>query len=319
MDNSLRSGHEPIMYRTGAAARLAGLPVETLRVWERRYSLSDAQRSERGQRLYSAEQVARLGLLKQLVDQGHSIGVLAGLNRDQLQSMLGLDGQAKAVAASPVRVLLVGQMLSRRIAATGQSALGLDVRGHCATLAQAVALPREVGADVLVIEQSELDETGLAPIAAAREASGVAAIVVLYRFCSSATIRALRAQGCLVARIPADLSELALLCQSALTGHRPPLQEQPQPPIAPPRFDEEALGNIIAAGNRIDCECPRHLSEILMMIASFERYSHQCAHRSPDEAVLHGRLGMAAGRARVVLEDAMEHLALTEGLPLPKG
>jgi hypothetical protein len=114
MENSLRSNHEPIMYRTGAAARLAGLPVETLRVWERRYSLSDAQRSERGQRLYSAEQVARLGLLKQLVDQGHSIGVLAGLNRDQLQSMLGLDGQARAVAASPVRVLLVGAMLSRR-------------------------------------------------------------------------------------------------------------------------------------------------------------------------------------------------------------
>jgi DNA-binding transcriptional MerR regulator len=319
MENALRANHEPIMYRTGAAARLAGLPVETLRVWERRYSLSDAQRSERGQRLYSAEQVARLGLLKQLVDQGHSIGVLAGLNREQLQSMLGLDGQARAVAASPVRVLLVGAMLSRRIAATGQGALGLDVRGHCSTLAQALALPREVGADVLVIEQSELDETGLAPIAAAREASGVAAVVVLYRFCSSATIRALRAQGCLVARIPADLSELALLCQSALTGHRPPLQEQPLPPVAPPRFDEESLGNIIAAGNRVDCECPRHLSEILMMVASFERYSQQCAHRSPDDAALHARLAMASGRARVVLEDAMEHLAITEGLPLPKG
>lgn len=319
MDTLTKQSHEPIMYRTGAAARLAGLPVETLRVWERRYSLSDAQRSERGQRLYSAEQVGRLGLLKQLVDQGHSIGVLAGLNRDQLQSMLGLDGQARAVATTPARVLLVGAMLSRRIAATGQSSLGLDVRGHCATLEQALALPREAGADVLVIEQSELDDSALAPIAAAREASGVAAVVVLYRFCSSATIRALRAQGCLVARIPADLSELALLCQSALTGHRPPLQEQQTAPVAPPRFDEEALGNIIAAGNRIDCECPRHLSEILMMVASFERYSQQCAHRSPEEAALHARLALGAGRARVVLEDAMEHLALTEGLPLPKG
>ena len=67
-----------IMYPSGAAARLAGLPVETLRIWERRYSLSDAERSEHGQRLYSAEQVARLSLLKQLVDQGHAIGVLAG-------------------------------------------------------------------------------------------------------------------------------------------------------------------------------------------------------------------------------------------------
>ena len=116
------------MYRTGAAARLAGLPVETLRVWERRYSLSDAQRSERGQRLYSAEQVARLGLLKQLVDQGHSIGVLAGLSREQLQSMLGLNQQALAPAATPVRVVLVSNMLARRLAAMGREAAGLDVQ-----------------------------------------------------------------------------------------------------------------------------------------------------------------------------------------------
>ncbi|WP_204311553.1 MerR family transcriptional regulator, partial [Stenotrophomonas maltophilia] len=48
MTESFKAGQDRIMYRTGAAARLAGLPVETLRVWERRYSLSDAQRSERG-------------------------------------------------------------------------------------------------------------------------------------------------------------------------------------------------------------------------------------------------------------------------------
>jgi len=307
------------MYRTGAAARLAGLPVETLRVWERRYSLSDAQRSERGQRLYSAEQVTRLGLLKQLVDQGHSIGVLAGLNRDQLQSMLGLDGQARAVAAAPVRVLLAGAMLARRVAATGQGALGLDVRGHCADLAQAAEMPRDADADVLVIEQSELDERALPAIAAAREAVGVGAVVVLYRFCSSATIRALRAQGCLVARIPADLNELALLCQSALTGHRPPLHEPQSTTVAPPRFADEDLANITAAGNRLSCECPRHLSDLLLMVGSFERYSQQCASRNPQDAALHAELALASGRARVVLEAAMERLVVEEGLPLPKG
>ena len=82
-----KNEQDRIMYRSGAAARLDGLPVETLRIWERRYSLSDAERSEHGQRLYSAEQVARLGLLKQLVDQGHAIGVLAGLAREQLQAI----------------------------------------------------------------------------------------------------------------------------------------------------------------------------------------------------------------------------------------
>src|SRR4051812_5755920 len=71
------AGDNRAAYRSGVAARLAGLSAETLRVWERRYGLSDTQRSTSGQRLYSAEHVRRLGLLKQLVDQGHAIGVLA--------------------------------------------------------------------------------------------------------------------------------------------------------------------------------------------------------------------------------------------------
>ena len=317
MMDTIKKGQERIMYRTGAAARLAGLPVETLRVWERRYSLSEAQRSERGQRLYSAEQVARLGLLKQLVDQGHSIGVLAGLSREQLQSMLGLDGQARAVAEAPVRVLLVGAVLSRRIAAMGQGAFGLDVRGYCDLLEQAERLPTDAGADVLVIELSELDDTALAPIAAARLATGVSSTVVLYRFSPSATIRALRAQGCLVARIPADLAELALLCQSALDGHRPPRQALVAPAVLSPRFNEQDLARITAAGTRVTCECPRHLSELLLMVGSFERYSQQCAARNPEDAALHAQLALMSGRARMLLEDGMEQLALADNLPMP--
>ena len=52
-----------ITYRSGVAARLAGLSPETLRVWERRYNLSGAERSARGQRLYSAELVRLLIML----------------------------------------------------------------------------------------------------------------------------------------------------------------------------------------------------------------------------------------------------------------
>ena len=89
MDILKKEVHGRVMYRAGTAARLAGLPVETLRVWERRYRLSDVQRSEHGQRLYSVEHVERLALLKQLVDQGHAIGLLAELRPEELKTMLG--------------------------------------------------------------------------------------------------------------------------------------------------------------------------------------------------------------------------------------
>jgi DNA-binding transcriptional MerR regulator len=59
--------------------------VETLRVWERRYAISDT--AARGQRLYSDAQVRRLRLIKQLVDQGHAAGALAQLPPEQLSQM----------------------------------------------------------------------------------------------------------------------------------------------------------------------------------------------------------------------------------------
>jgi hypothetical protein len=152
-------------------------------------------------------------------------------------------------------------------------------------------------------------------IAAAREACAAAAVLVLYRFCASATIRSLRAQNCLVARVPAELGELLLLCRSALSGKRlaPPVQ----PEVREARFDEATLAAIAAAGNRLACECPQHLSDLLLMVGSFERYSAQCASRNLQDAQLHQELQHAAGRARAILETAMERLAQAEGLPLP--
>ncbi|HEX8785559.1 MAG TPA: MerR family transcriptional regulator [Telluria sp.] len=306
-------------YRSGAAARLAGLSVETLRVWERRYELSDTRRSAHGQRLYSAQQVQRLSLLKQLVDQGHPIGQLAHLSIERLRELAGASAEAAGEGGAPARtiaVAVVGVSLARRIAATGTDVCPLEVQASCARLEQAPGLAPAGGTEVLLVELSELDESALPRIAAARAALHAAAVVVLYRFCASATIRALRAQGWLVARVPAEMGELAPLCRSALGGQRLPAPRPASGP-APRRFDEDALASINAAGNSISCECPRHLSDLVLMVGSFERYSAQCASRNPEDARLHQDLELAAGRARVILEAALEQLARADGLPLP--
>lgn len=311
-DNSV---HSKVMYRAGTAARLAGLPVETLRVWERRYHLSDVQRSEHGQRLYSVAHVQRLAMLKQLVDQGHAIGLLAELRQEELESMLR--GQPGTAEQEPLRALVAGNSLPRRLAAVGSAVSGIRMLGHCADIDDLHDLATDELAEVLVVEKSELDDSVVAKIAAARERLGIEAVLVLYRFCSSATIRALRAQGCLVARVPADIGELALLCRSSLRGPRLPLPEAPPSP-ATPRYDDAALAMLAQVRQGPACECPRHLAELLMMVCSFERYSAQCGARNPEDAELHGRLGRAAGHARLLLEDAMEQLVLAENIALPR-
>lgn len=301
-------------YRSGVAARLAGLSVETLRVWERRYGLSDTERSEHGQRLYSTEQVNRLRLLKHLVDQGHPIGLIAVLSIEQLRELSGAGGSADANAAGPVRVALIGPGLKERLAAGGRESLQLDVRCSFLKLEQAMPLLPEAGAEVLVVEISELDESSIPLVMQAREAAQVQAVVVLYRFASSATIRQLRTQQCLVARVPTDPGEFVTLCRTALVGQRVAYKTESGAEPNAPRFDVDELTTLSTSSNKIGCECPRHLAEILLMVGSFERYSAQCASKNADDAVLHQELGRAAGQARSVLEEAMERLVRAEGL-----
>ncbi|MFL6708878.1 MAG: MerR family transcriptional regulator [Massilia sp.] len=311
----------PSDYRTGTAARLAGLPVETLRVWERRYAISDTARSARGQRLYSDAQVRRLALIKQLVDQGHGVGTLARLSDEELRALLPAAGShaGAGVDARPVRVALVGDALVRRLAAGGRELFALDLVAACAGLDDTSRLATS-GAEVLLIELAELSEAALAPISALRRDLNAAA-VVLYRFGASSTLARLRADGCVVAQAPADLAQLVLLCesaraQSAGAAGAPANARAVLPAPTPPRFDDATLSSLSTVRSSVVCECPRHLADLLMMLASFERYSGECANRTPADAVLHQDLGLAAGQARVLLEAALERLARAEGLPL---
>nr|WP_315222526.1 MerR family transcriptional regulator [uncultured Duganella sp.] len=308
---------KPTGYRSGVAARLAGLPVETLRVWERRYGVSDVDRSPHGQRLYSADQVRRLGLLKRVVDQGHAIGTVARLAADELIALAGAAPSPAGPGAitQTLKIAVAGAALARRLGAIRTSP-ELDIVASCFQLEGAAEAMAGVSADVLLIESSEMSADALPQIQAARRAMQVRTVVVLYRFCDSATVRRLREHGCLVARAPSDAAEVAVLCSTALSGAaRPP----PGPSTAPPprRLDDQALAALSSASSSINCECPRHLADILMMLASFERYSYQCQNRNASDAALHEDLGRSAGHARVMMEQALERLAYAEGLPLP--
>jgi hypothetical protein len=99
MDSSEPDPSRRPQYRSGAVARMVRMPVTTLRVWERRYQLTQAALSPSGQRLYSAADVQRLALIKQLTDLGHAIGQLAGLDMAALLAVQAT--HAQAVAGSP--------------------------------------------------------------------------------------------------------------------------------------------------------------------------------------------------------------------------
>lgn len=78
-----------------AVERDCGLPKDTLRVWERRYGFPKPLRNHNGERLYPADQVATLRLLRRLVGAGHRPGRVVGRPDEDLSALLRqIDAQA---------------------------------------------------------------------------------------------------------------------------------------------------------------------------------------------------------------------------------
>ena len=91
---------KPLLYPIGAVARLTGITVDTLRIWERRYGAVTPVRDERG-RLYTDADIQRLRQLADGVARGHSIGRLARLSPESLTALLAAQVADSGAAARP--------------------------------------------------------------------------------------------------------------------------------------------------------------------------------------------------------------------------
>lgn len=67
--------------------RDTGLSKDVLRMWERRYGFPQPDRDARGDRIYPADQVERLRLIKRLMDQGHRPGQLIAMSAEALGAL----------------------------------------------------------------------------------------------------------------------------------------------------------------------------------------------------------------------------------------
>ncbi len=71
---NLESASDEPLYNIGIVSRMTGIPVATLRVWERRYSFPHTTRTPGGHRLCSEREVMRLRWVKARVDDGMQTG-----------------------------------------------------------------------------------------------------------------------------------------------------------------------------------------------------------------------------------------------------
>ena len=76
------------MHSITTLARLTGVKQETIRTWERRYSVVSPGRDEKGRRVYGEADVRRLRQVADLVRLGHQIGDISAWSDERLEQAL---------------------------------------------------------------------------------------------------------------------------------------------------------------------------------------------------------------------------------------
>jgi DNA-binding transcriptional MerR regulator len=312
---------EEVCFRIGAASRITGIPVDTLRIWERRYGVVTPERSKGADRLYKQEDIKRLGLLKKLVDRGHSIGSIAGLSDTALEKQLEIHEKEALTSKMPLpehrvlRIAVLGDILPLRLkhefADPDLDFLGLhrSTSGFENTIA-------EHQVDLIILEYPAIHSDTAREIRKLFRQSGARHAIVIYGFTSKTILESLAPGQFTLLQAPVSLSLLHLEIKRLIHAAEPVLPDKNQTTkAAPPRmFTSQGLVNAANASDTLKCECPQHLSNIIQQLIQFEIYSAECENRTPRDAEIHALLKNTTGHARAMMESALKHLLETEGI-----
>jgi DNA-binding transcriptional MerR regulator len=314
------------LYGIGAVARLTGLTDHTIRVWERRYAAVVAARALNGRRQYTEADMQKLGLLKVLTDHGVSIGRIAADSIDELRQRVdSLRDLAASAAVATVNVAVLGDFLPRQLLEDKGGTAPLEICIADSSRERFAADLRQQPVDVVVLERPVLDAETLAEMQRHLADSGCAQGVIVYSFGRSRDVEAAVKEGMVALRAPVGSDELCdAVARSAQPGSRVARESRPPDdtpnawnfsgPVAARRFSPQQLANLASARNDIECECPKHLAQLVSDLSAFEIYSDRCANRDDEDAALHRYLHRTTAAARALVETALQKVADSEGL-----
>ena len=173
----------------GVVARRTGLTTSNIRMWEARYRAVDPERTASNRRLYSAEDIERLTLLRSLTQRGHAIGSIAHLGLEDLQSRLAEEETAAPPSSSRVGALLVGNSLQQALA-SGRIP-ELDVVARFEEIPEVVQAADVPGAELVVIETQTLFPETIPDVRRIIGRTKASRSILVYHFATSKTATAL--------------------------------------------------------------------------------------------------------------------------------
>lgn len=320
-------------FKIGAVARLTGVSSHTLRKWETRYQAVVPLRTEHGDRLYTRNDLERLSLIKQLVDQGIAPSDVAGRSQDGL--LRKLEGLSEAKRATerdyegPVRIVAVGHAV---LGLLENDDLTVKPRIEVVTSAKdlfGISIPvGDAAVDVVILECPIVHHDTHATVEKLRIRLNATFAVIVYGFGTRKDLLSLQSHPFRAVRSPVDFPSLKGLL-AELMQHDQPLQRIPKAAqsesnevarrhyAAPqPRLSLDVVSRFAQTTSQVACECPKHLADILFSLRAFEEYAQSCESLNPEDAALHQYLFDRTGHARALFEQAIEKVAEAEGFDL---
>ena len=95
-----RESAEEGLLSIGALSAATGIPVDTIRTWERRYGFPEAERKPSGHRVYALSTVTRLRRIAEAIARGHRAAEVLPASESALEALLAALPQATIAAAT---------------------------------------------------------------------------------------------------------------------------------------------------------------------------------------------------------------------------
>jgi len=297
------------LYAIGTVARLTGLKPDTLRIWERRYGLGASHKSATGRRQYTQSDLEHLQLIAALGSTGSRIGEIATAPRKTLEMLLRAQGKtvAGAIPEPKPRVVCVGEGLCDWLD-EHQGCLA-NVDALLARFALTESLPDDIlDVDTLIVECTTLASDQMAKIRALAAQLQPNQVLVMYQFCNERWLQQLKNQDITAISFPPDPAYLAFeLGRSVAEKATGQGAENLGDLITakPHQFTPQELSAARQLQSNVDCECPRHITDLIRALVHFEEYSASCSVENWRDAAVHSCIYAYTGQARWLMEKAL--------------
>ena len=300
------------LYSIGTVARLTGLKPDNLRAWERRYGLGASHKSATGRRQYTQSDLDHLQLIAALVNDGARIGEIANSERKTLEMLLrqrGIRGR-EALSKSKPRAVFVGAALCEWLDSHQGCISGVDARLARMDIAaiEESAFAALKDSDVMILECASLSRASVTRIKSLHDDALAKRIIVVYQFGNTQWLQDLQAASIATMAFPPDAGKLAFAIARNIAENEVSAGEGNFGELMtakPRQFGAVELAAAASLESTLNCECPKHIAQLITALIAFEEYSASCSVDNWHEAAVHSCIYTYAGQARHLMEKAL--------------